>query len=107
MTDYEIKERDIQRQILYHLRLRRIFCFRFNTGAFSSAYGGKARFVRFGLPGGPDIFALKEGHLYAIEVKGPRGMQSRQQVVFQHEFEKAGGVYLVARSLEDVTKVLG
>jgi len=41
-----------------------------------------------------------------IEVKAAKGLQSPAQKEFQQEVEQAGMVYVVARSLEDVTKVL-
>ena len=97
-----LRERDIMRIILDYLKVHRIFHFRLNTGAFKAAYNGKQRLVRFGTLGAPDIVAIINGRFVAIEVKGPEGFQSQHQVEFQHECEKAGGVYVLARSVEDV-----
>jgi len=54
----------------------------------------------------PDIFALHKGVLYAIEVKAQKGKVSDAQADFLVRVNRAGGVPLVARSLEDVMKAL-
>lgn len=97
-----VLERDIQRTILDWLRVHRIFHWRNNSGAMASNYKGKPRFFKFGLVGSPDIFAVHRGICYGIEVKGAEGLQSRQQMVFQKDFEDAGGIYILAHSIEDV-----
>ena len=99
-------EHEVQSQILQYLAIKQIFCYRSNAGAMSGSHKGKRWFVRFGLPGSADIFAIKEGRAYAIEVKGPKGKQSESQIEFQQRFERAGGVYVLAFSLDDVTGVL-
>lgn len=55
----------------------------------------------------PDIFILYEGKLYGVEFKSKQGKLSDYQARFQFNMEKAGGKYIVARSLEDVQKYLG
>lgn len=95
---YALLEKDIQRTILDWLRIHRIFCWRNNSGGFTKL----GHHYKFGLPGSPDIFAVHKGTCYGIEVKAAEGLQSRQQIVFQKEFEDAGGVYVLARSIEDV-----
>lgn len=97
-----MSEHDTQAAILDYLAYRRIFHWRNNTGAMRSEYNGKARFFRFGAVGSPDIFALKAGTCYGIEVKGEKGKQSDAQKEFQVRFEAAGGVYVLARSIDDV-----
>jgi hypothetical protein len=98
-----VKEQDIQRQILDWLELNHIFHWRSNTGAFAGEYKGKKRFVRFGKKGTPDIFAVYDGEIFGIEVKGPNGELSEEQKEWRNEFWHAGGYYVVARCLEDVT----
>ena len=100
----KIKEKDLQKTILDWLRWRKIFCWRNNSGAMVSEYKGKKRFMRFGLEGSPDIFAVKFGRIVGIEVKSPTGTMSEAQEKFKEEFEKAGGSYVLAKSLEDVEK---
>lgn len=92
-------ERDIQRQILDYLTLRRIFHYRQNSGGLESKAG---HFVRFGTPGAPDIICVIAGQYVGIEVKAPKGKLSPLQEAFGKELEAAGGRYIVARSLEDV-----
>jgi len=99
---YELKEKEIQKQILEYLQLKRIFHFRNNVGA---GMMGK-RFVRFGIPGAPDIFALKNGMLYGIEVKRPGSKQSPLQKEFGDKMNANGGVYRVIFSLDQVLEIL-
>jgi len=94
-----MSEADIQHAILDYLTLKRHFAWRNNSGAFKTDRG---RFMRFGTPGSPDIFCLSKGLLYGIEVKSPTGKLSDHQQAFKREMEAAGGVYLLARSLDDV-----
>jgi hypothetical protein len=94
----KISEANVQRQILDWLKLRRVFHWRNNTGAVKLP----GRFLRFGWPGSPDIFALSRGTCYGIEVKALKGKQSLLQHDFQLDFTEAGGIYLLCRSLEDV-----
>ena len=92
-------ERDIQRQILDYLALRRVFHYRQNSGALKAEKGG---FVRFGTPGAPDIVCVIEGQYVGIEVKNEKGRLSSLQEGFRDSLVAAGGKYLVARCLEDV-----
>jgi len=43
---------------------------------------------------------------YYIECKSPKGVHRPEQKEFMREIEKAGGAYILARSLEDVTKYI-
>lgn len=97
------KEADIQHAILDYLALKRIFHWRNNSGALKTE---KGRFVRFGAVGSPDIFALRNGTLYAIEVKTQKGRVSEAQAKFLVEFNRAGGVPVIARTIDDVTTKL-
>lgn len=97
-----VLEKDIQRSILDYLILKRAFHWRNNTGAFVGEHKGVRRFVKYGLPGSPDIFALKAGTIYGIEVKRPGGKQSEAQRLFQFDFEQNGGVYRIAQSIDDI-----
>lgn len=65
------------------------------------------RVVRFGVPGQADITGiLPNGRRLEIEVKAPGGRQSEDQVNFQRMIERFGGLYVLARSLEDVRKAI-
>lgn len=98
-----MKESDIQRQILDYLALRRVFHYRNNSGAFKDTAG---HFYRFGALGSPDIICVIAGQFVGIEVKAPKGKQSDHQKEFQNKLEAAGGSYVLAYSLDDVTDAL-
>lgn len=102
MSHTALLERDIQRQIIDWLKLSRIWHMRLNTGAMTLQYRGKQRFVRFAVPGAPDILACVRGKLYGIEVKKPDGLLSEDQEAFGFALKQAGAAYIVARCLEDV-----
>ena len=111
----KVSEKEIQKTILDWLKWhKQIFCWRNNSGAMVSEYKGKKRFMRFGAEGSPDIFAVKMvfpcpgngiigvGQIIGIEVKSPTGKMSEAQEKFREEFQKVGGIYILARSVEDV-----
>ena len=96
-------EHDIQALILiYVTSLPDTFAFRMNTG--KARMGG--RFVTFGIPGQPDIFAIIRGRFVGIEVKTATGRQSKDQQNWQRNCERAGGLYILARSVDDVRVML-
>jgi hypothetical protein len=103
---YEVKEKDVLKAVLAYLRIHRIYCWRNNSGASVREYKGKRHYIRFGTLGSPDIFALHKGVIYGIECKGSEGFQSQHQVEFEREFTKAGGRYILARSIEAVALAL-
>lgn len=102
----KLSEAQIQKQIIDWLKLKCIFHWRNNSGAMFSIYKGKKRFMRFGAVGSPDIFAIFRGKLYGIEVKGPNGKPSQEQLNFGAKLVSEDCGYLVAWKLEDVTTVL-
>lgn len=89
----KITEADIQRQIRDYLRWTGWFVYK-NHQSLGS-YRGVA-----------DLTAIKDGRVVWIEVKKPGGRQSREQEKFQREIEAHGGVYIVARSVEDVEEAI-
>lgn len=102
----QTKEHDLQRTILDYLALHRVWHRRLNTGAAPYiSPAGRKRFVRFGKPGDPDIIAYRRPYLVAIEVKGTRGKLSPEQREFSEIFKQLGGIYVVARRLEDVSEL--
>jgi hypothetical protein len=56
--------------------------------------------------GRSDLEALKDGVTIYIECKGEKGKLSRAQEAFQRKIEEKGGIYIVARSFEDVIEGL-
>ena len=65
--------------------------------------------VRYGFVGSSDIVGMTgTGQFLGIETKHRvTGAQRAEQVVFQRAVEKRGGVYVLARSVEDVRRVIG
>lgn len=106
-------EGKIQLAIIKHLKSKGVFCWRQNNQGLydrnlNNGFGGYRSSV-YGMPGVADILGImpdKTGRFLAVEVKTPKGRQSAEQVLFQKRVELAGGVYILARSVEDVDKGL-
>ena len=96
-------ESDIQALILIYLTsLPDTYAQRQNTGA---AHDGK-RMVRYGVPGQADILCCMKGRFIEVEVKTKTGRQSEAQKQRDRNITKAGGIYILARSVEDVKERL-
>jgi hypothetical protein len=76
---------------------------RVNVGLATAPDGRK---TRYGLPGQADIAGVLRGRHVEIEVKTPTGSQSRQQIRWQRAVERAGGTYVLARSVDDALSAL-
>lgn len=100
----EPTEREIQLAILRQFGTRPdLRLWRANTGV---ARIGR-RVVRFGVPGQADITGiLPGGRRLEIEIKSSTGRQTADQVNFQRMIERFGGLYILARSIEDVQKAI-
>ncbi|MFB3893610.1 MAG: hypothetical protein ACE15C_16475 [Phycisphaerae bacterium] len=65
------------------------------------------RVIRFGVPGQADLTGiLTDGRRLEIEVKSPTGRQTAEQAAFQNMIEKFHGIYILARSTDDVRQRL-
>lgn len=95
----------LQRLILGQLHhVEGVWVWRQNVGAMRDHRG---RLVRFGLPGQADISGLVlqpsgRGVRLEIECKSDEGAQTPEQRVFEEQVRRFGGVYILARALEDV-----
>lgn len=98
----KLKESDILKVILEYLALRPGKYWRQNTGAVFSTYKGKKRIIRFGRPGAADITGVRNGKRVEIEVKRPGEVQRDDQRAFEAMIKAEGGIYFVAKSVEDV-----
>ena len=58
-------------------------------------------------PGVPDIIGCFKGRFIGIEVKAPKGVVSSYQQNFIDRINEAGGIGIIARSLDDVIVGLG
>ena len=98
-------EHQIQNEILATFGARKdMRIWRQNTGAIVI----ENRMVKFGVPGQADITGLliPSGRRIEIEVKDAKGRQRESQKKFQAMIEKAGGIYILARSVDDVYEKL-
>jgi hypothetical protein len=97
-------ETEVQRAIMDYLKLRGIFAFRVNNIPPSMMRDGKRVFRSFGgMRGVADIIGIMPGgRLLAIEVKSETGRPSPDQVAFGEAINAAGGLWFVARGIEDV-----
>ena len=76
-----------------------------NSVGAAKSRGG--RFVQFGLPGSADILGIaRGGRFIAIEVKSDRGQLSPEQRAFKAMVERFGGIYVVARCVEDAVRAV-
>lgn len=78
---------------------------RANTGAARDRTG---RVIRFGVVGQADISGVlaPHGRRVEIECKTATGRQTEQQARFQAMIEQHGGIYILARSVDDVRLAL-
>lgn len=99
-----MNEKPIQNDILRVFgTLPTLRLWRANVGA--ARFGRRA--VRFGIPGQADLTGiLPDGRRLEIEVKSPTGEQTTEQRRFQKMIERFRGVYVLARSVEDVRRQL-
>ena len=71
-------------------------------GAFWSAVKGGAHTK----PGDPDLIVCYKGKFIGIEAKTPTGVQSPMQKLREQQIKDAGGIYILARSVDDVKEGL-
>lgn len=97
-------EKQLQNAILREFGTRSdMRLWRANTGA---AQIGR-RFIRFGVPGQADLTGiLPGGRRLEIEVKSESGRQTPDQRNFQAMIERFGGLYVLARSVDDVQRAI-
>jgi hypothetical protein len=61
-----------------------------------------ARIISFGLPGSSDILGCLNGRFVAPETKTRTGAQRETQINFEKAFRRAGGLYILGRSDEEI-----
>lgn len=96
-----MSERAIMHAILREFGTRSdMRIWRANTGVARFA---RRRVVRFGVPGQADLTGILPGGIrLEIEVKSHDGRQTPDQRAYQRMIEQFGGVYVLARSVQDV-----
>ena len=81
-------------------------CFwRQNCGLFLTL-DGKRHVHATSQDGLGDIMGAYFGRPVCVETKPRRGKQRKSQVIFQKNWERAGGVYIIARSPEEAVGAL-
>ena len=76
-----------------------------NTGAAKDPRTGQV--IRFGIKGQADLSGiLQGGRRIEIECKTATGRQTKEQKAWQRMIEKMGGLYVLARGVEDVERAL-
>ena len=88
-----MREKNIENKIKTYLK---------GKGAYHVKYFGNS----FSQVGVPDLLACYKGRFIGIEVKNETGKTSPLQDYNLASIKRAGGISLVARSVEDVSKVL-
>jgi hypothetical protein len=86
-----------------YLILRGHFIVRINGGAFRTERGGFMRCTD--TPGTPDILGItKDGKALAVEAKSAKGRMSGSQEQFRAAWVARGGIYVVAKCVEDLER---
>lgn len=103
-----MSEAVLQQEIRLALGLRDdVFLFRINVGVFKPLHGNQNRAIRSAPDGTPDLLGIvSPGRGLAIEVKSAKGKQHEAQRNWQAAWEKRGGIYILAKKVEDVLNVL-
>lgn len=98
-------EQDAVNEVLRYLNLERDDCYawRNNTGKLPDRNG---RWVAFGDPGSGDILGVWRGRAVAVECKAAWGVQTDGQRAWQRRWERFGGLYILARSVDVVRTAL-
>lgn len=60
----------------------------------------------YGTNGNPDLVVCYQGKFIAVEGKANNGVQSSWQKLRQMQIERAGGIYILAWSVDDVKDVI-
>jgi hypothetical protein len=69
-----------------------------NTGAAMDRQGN---FIKFGVPGQADITGIAWSRRIDLEVKGPKGRATPEQLAFGSMILRCGGIWCVCYCLED------
>lgn len=90
---------------LLELSGRGVMCWKNQTGV-ARAMDNPQRIIKFGLKGSADILGVMPGgRAIAVECKTGTGRQHGKQPQFQKAFETRGGLYVLARSIDDLPEI--
>lgn len=85
-------EKDIQRRVIAYLRSKGAYVVRVHVGASGNT-------------GAPDLLVCYRGKFYGVEIKTPTGRQRAAQKGHETAIRRAGGEYLIIRSVEDAERL--
>lgn len=97
-------EKQIENSILSYLKARGVFCWKNET---TGIWDPKRKVFRkkrsvHRMVGVADILGIYKGRFLAIEVKSAKGRLTKDQKRFGEMVIEQGGIFLVARSIDDV-----
>jgi hypothetical protein len=101
-TEGSVTHSDLVNSILLELAPIGL-CWNNNTGALRDKTD---RLVRYGLPGSADILACIKGRFVSIECKVGRDFIRKNQRDFAGAVARNGGIYILARTVDDVANRL-
>jgi hypothetical protein len=98
-----MKETEVQAAICDYLSLKgHLFSRTNNSPIYDTTRGAFRALPKYTKRGWPDICLISRGTFYGIEVKSDTGKLSEDQQELGKLIEQHGGVYIVARSIDDV-----
>ena len=106
-----MKENDLSRCVRDYLQIldnqAKLVFLRLNSGTAYKSAGGKTWKISLQEKGTADYLVLYAGRVIWLELKGDKGSQSRDQILFQNKVESLQHEYRVIRDLDEVMEVLG
>ena len=96
------KENAVVKAVLDFLKLKGVFAWRNQS---TGIYDGKRWRPAHTIRGVSDIIAVHNGTAYFIECKTATGRLSKYQADFRDAVTKAGGVFILARGVADVSQL--
>jgi hypothetical protein len=120
----EPSEAELLAATLDYLKLKGVYCWRQNTGAVKATYGGRSRFIRFGIPGQCDITGIlgrahdnwgptslvgvpnHRGTRLEIELKRKGRRPTEKQLAFMRAINYSGGVAFWCDSLGRLVEIM-
>ena len=97
------KESELERDVGLFFQANGLFCQRFPK---IHSRGDRKMQGPLNLNGSPDLYVIKNGRFYGVEIKLPKSRQSSEQTEFERLLRGSGANYFIVKSLEDAANVL-
>jgi hypothetical protein len=107
----DMREREIQKAVFAHLRTRAapgVFAFHPMNGGIHQR-GGRRTGINAGMgvvSGVPDVIAIHQGCVYALELKAEGGRATEKQLLAVENIRNAGGFACIAEGLDRALRCL-